>query len=182
MSAFIKDINTQFMISNALFYMSFIHTLVFYIKDPTKLVDSYPVIKSDSSTISAYGMHLWFHIGTLLNILMWSLITVYIAFFVFVAIKLLVIDIIQAPLRRKDETNDLTISDIHDLMTRALWKDGGLIQLLKNLIAQVVAAFVVASFVTNPGSMKITAHRITNVRVFLGIVMIVQLSLLISYT
>jgi hypothetical protein len=182
MSAFIKDISTQFMISNGLFYMSFIHTLVFYIKDPTKLVDSYPIIKSDVSTASAYGMHLWFYIRTLFNIFMWSLITVYIAFFVFVALKVLVIDIIQAPLRRKDEANDLTISDIHDLMTRALWKDSGLIQLLKNLIAQVVAAFVVASFVTDPGSMKVTSQRITNIRVFLGVVMIVQLSLLISYT
>lgn len=184
MSAFISDISTQFMISNALFHLCFIHTLVHYIKDPTELADSYPVIKRDSSAISAYGMHLWFHIRTLFYILMWSLITVYIVFFVFVALKLVVIDIIRAPMRMKkgENNNNFAISDIHDLITRALWKDGGSIRLLKFLIAQFVAAFVVASFVTDPGSMKLTSERITYIRVFLGVVVIVQFSLLITYT
>jgi hypothetical protein len=173
------------MISNALFYMSFIHTLMSYIKDPMKLSDMYPVIKSDSSTASAYCKHLWFYIGTLFNILTWTLITVYIAFFVVLALKLVVIDIVKAPLQRmstKNEVNDLYISDIHDLMTRALWKDGGLIKLLHIIIAQVITALVVASFVTDLGSMKITSHKIANIRSFLGIVMIVQLILLILYT
>lgn len=170
------------MISNALFYMSFIHTLIFYIKDPTKLADMYPIIKSDSSTASAYGKHLWFYIRTLFNILTWTVITVYIAFSIVLVLKFVVIDITKAPLLTKNEINDLYISDIHDLMTRALWKDGGLIRLIQMLTTQVITAVVVASFVTDPGSMKITSHRIANVRSFLGIVMIVQLILLILYT
>lgn len=195
MSTFLKDRNTQSLISYALFNMSFLHTTFYYTKDPAKLADSYPVIATDVSVTTAYRQHLTFYLIVVLKVFYRSLLTVYITFLVILCIKLVVIDMTHAALVNKQESkvsrqkgyqtkdgnvDEVSIADVHDLMTRALWKDDGLFRLLQLLLAQAITAVIVATFVSDPGSMKLASHRLVNVRVFLGTMMIVQLVLLVA--
>jgi hypothetical protein len=182
MSSFLKDPSTQSLTSNAIFNLSFIHTIYFYANDPVQLADDYPSIENDASVLTAYRKHLQFHLIVVLRVFFRALLTVYVAFLVVVAIKLVIIDFTHAALKQEDgdmaqssaTSATLSVSDVHDFMTRSLWKDNGLIRLLKLLLAQGTTAFIVATFVSDPGSMKIASHRLMNVKAFLGSLVIVQ--------
>jgi hypothetical protein len=192
--SFLKDRSIQSLISNALFNLSFLHTLFHYTKEPLKLAEKYPTIRSDDSAITAYRRHLLFHLMIVLKVFFRSLLTVYVTFLVVIAIKLVVVDLTHAALedkenvkghkkenkQRKNTDDKVSVGDVHDLMTRSLWKDNGLFRLLQMLVAQGIAAFIVATFVSDPGSMKIASHRLINVRVFLGSLMIVQIIVVAS--
>jgi len=183
--SFLKDKDTQSLISNALFNLSFLHTAFYYSKDPLKLADDYPLIPAGDSVTTAYRKHLMFHLIVVLKVFSRSLLTVYITFLVVVGIKVVVVDMTHAALsdvgkqkKKHVADDDVTIADVHDLLTRSLWKDNGLFQLLQMLLAQAIVAILVATFVSDPGSMKQASHKLMNVRVFLGSMMIVQMILL----
>jgi hypothetical protein len=191
MSAFLKDISTQSIISNALFNMSFIHTVLHYTKEPTKIADNYPIIGKKDSVWAAYRKHLFFHLLVVVKVFFRSVLTVYVTFLVMVAIKVAVVDLTHAALQEdnvrkghkvkdtqtktKEKHSDISIADIHDLMTRSLWKDDGLFRLLQMLLAQGLTAVIVATFVSDPGSMNVVSHRLINVKIFMGSMMIVQM-------
>jgi hypothetical protein len=43
------------------------------------------------------------------------------------------------------------------------------------LLAQGLTAVIVATFVSDPGSMNVVSHRLINVKIFMGSMMIVQM-------
>jgi hypothetical protein len=158
--SFLKDEDTQSLISNALFNLSFLHTAFYYSKDPLKLADDYPLIPAGDSVTTAYRKHLTFHLIVVLKVFSRSLLTVYITFLVVVGIKVVVVDMTHAALANINDVgkkkkkhvadDDVTIADVHDLLTRSLWKDNGLFRLLQMLLAQAIVAVLVATFVSDP--------------------------------
>ncbi len=174
MSSYLTDQSIQSLTSAALFNLSFVHTIYYYSKDPLQLAESYPRIANDASGMTAYRKHLRFHLVIVLRVFLRTVVTVYVAFLVVLSIKLIVIDSTNAALERNTNLS-LSVLDVHDLMTRSLWKDDGLFRLIKILLAQGITASIVATFLSDPGSMKIPSHRLINVQIILGSLMLVQL-------
>lgn len=165
----IKSQEVQLAVSNVVFNLCFFHTLMSYLRDPSALSTSYP------QPSPSYVGHVQFFIVVIAKVCFWSIFTMYVTFLVLLLIKSLLVDLVtDSIVKSKSPEDHISTRELHDLVTSYLWKGAGTAICLHMFMGYLIVAFVFATFVINPDSMKTQRNRDISIRMFFGALMITQ--------